>query len=424
MSLAACGNKEVGLDLASKTSAIQDNNVYEVPLPGSYDSKGTAIITKISELNHTISFYDYSLGKSYTLSYDGVTRFADKYNTAMSIGQLQPGTMVDISFLKSDKLLVSLRENKDAFSMTDLTGFSFNTNTKVFTYKEDSYRIDDSTILLNEDGKASFGDLNSIDRISITGIDTTIYAIRIDEGHGYLSFKNDEYFIGGFCEIGKDIQIISDNMFITLPEGNHDVHISAKGVDAVKKISITPGEEHILDLGDIEIEEAKMGQVIFVVDPEEAAVLVDGKVIDLDKILELEYGLHQVVVSAKGYDTLVRYLKVAEEKATLTITLDKTEVENSTKKEEEISKTDGYYVYITSPSDVEVYVDNVYIGMSPVAFAKKSGTHSITLRKTGYVTRSFNVAIENTAEDVRYAFDSLTEEVKNQVQDDTDAEEK
>lgn len=416
MAIAGCGKKEIGLDLASKNQTDSGSKLYEVPAPGSYDSAGTAVVTKVNEKGKTISFYDYELNKSYTLNYDGVTRFADKYDTAIAIAQLKTGMIVDVLFLKSEKLLVSVRENKDTFTYTDVTGFLVDTGTKVFKYKDESYKISAGTVLLDRSGMVSFAELNAMDKVTITGIDTKIYSIKIENGHGYLSFKNDAYFIGGFVEIGKDVEKISDKMLMTIPEGDYDVHITAKGADATKKVSIKANEETVLNLGDIEIEETKIGQVLFIVDPKDAAVAIDGKVVDQSKLLEYEYGLHQIVVSAKGYDTLVRYFKVAEEKATLAVTLDKTEDTKDDKKEE-ISKTDGYYVYITAPSDVEVYVDNVYIGISPVAYAKKSGTHSITLRKTGYVTRSFNVEIANTSEDVRYAFDTLAKEETVQKND-------
>lgn len=416
LTFSGCTKTDVGLDLASKKQTEENNKIYEVPAPGSYDSIGTAIITKISNNNKTISLYDYELEKSYTLKYDGVTRFADKYNTAMSVAQLKTGTIVDVMFLKSSKQLVSLKENQSSFSLSEVSGFNFNTGTKVFMYNGESYRITKGTVLLDDSGKVSFNDISSVDKVTISGIDSTIYSIRVDNGHGYLSFKNDSYFIGGFIEIEKDIEKISDKMLMTIPQGEYDVYITAKGAGAYKHVSIKPNEETVLDLGDIKIEETKIGQVLFVIDPEDAAVAIDGKVVDQSKLLEYEYGVHQIVVSAKGYDTLVRYFKVAEEKATLAITLDKKEDE-TTSKTEEINKTDGYYVYINAPSDVEVYVDNVYIGISPLAYAKKSGTHSITLRKTGYVTRSFNVIIENTAEDVRYTFDSLAKEENSKSSD-------
>ena len=58
---------------------------------------------------------------------------------------------------------------------------------------------------------------------------------------------------------------------------------------------------------------------------------------------------------------------------------------------------------------MEVYLNGNYIGISPVSFAKKPGTHTITLRKSGYVTRSYTIEIDSEEKDVTYSFADLLE---------------
>ncbi len=106
--LIGCGNTSVYEPSVNQVN--NESNLFEVPRSGMYDSEGIAIVTKISEINKTITLYDYEVGKSYTLNYDGVTRFSDRYDTAMSIGQVQKGSLVAVKFLKSNKSLVSLKE--------------------------------------------------------------------------------------------------------------------------------------------------------------------------------------------------------------------------------------------------------------------------------------------------------------------------
>jgi len=403
--LTGCGVKEVGLNLASETSV--ESSTYEVPKPMSYDSKGTGIVTKISEINKTITIYDYDLQKSYTLEYNGVTRFSDKYDTAMSLSQVKLGSLVDVLFLKSKKLLVSLKESEASFTLDDVSDFSINTGTKVFTYKSDTYKITEGTVLLSKSGQLSFSDLNAVDKVTLVGVDTTIYSITVDEGHGYLNVKGASNLVGGFLEIGsKQIEKISDPMLITLTEGKYDVRITAKGADETRQISIIPNEETILDLSDVEIEEAKIGRVLFNVNPETAVMYVDGKMVDFTELISLEYGIHQVTVSATGYDTITRYVNVKEDTATLSIILDKQEKEEK-EEEETKSATDGYYLYISAPTNVEVYIDNIYIGLSPIVVKKTSGSHVVTLRKSGYTTRSYTLSIQDEEGDVTYTFEDL-----------------
>ena len=61
--------------------------------------------------------------KNYTLNYDGVTEFKDKYGAQISVGQLQEGEMVDLLFLKEEKLLASLEVSSDIWTLNDVEMF-------------------------------------------------------------------------------------------------------------------------------------------------------------------------------------------------------------------------------------------------------------------------------------------------------------
>ena len=86
--------------------------------------------------------------------------------------------------------------------------------------------------------------------------------------------------------------------------------------------------------------------------------------------------------------------------------------EKETSKTESKNKTTSkanskYQVYIDSPTGVEVYVDGNYIGIAPVSMNKEVGNFVITLRKTGYQTRSYTVQIDDGDSDVNYSFAEL-----------------
>ena len=68
----------------------------------------------------------------------------------------------------------------------------------------------------------------------------------------------------------------------------------------------------------------------------------------------------------------------------------------------------GYKVTIESPTGAEVYVDGNYVGIVPISFAKKSGSHEVTVRKSGYMTRTYTIDVDNEAKDISYSFSDLT----------------
>ncbi|MCQ2520328.1 MAG: PEGA domain-containing protein [Lachnospiraceae bacterium] len=83
------------------------------------------------------------------------------------------------------------------------------------------------------------------------------------------------------------------------------------------------------------------------------------------------------------------------------------EVDDEKKDEDDKDKNRIYYITIPAPAGVEVYWDGNYMGLAPISIKKVSGTHVITLRKTGFETRSFTVMIEDSKEDISYTFDEL-----------------
>ena len=72
------------------------------------------------------------------------------------------------------------------------------------------------------------------------------------------------------------------------------------------------------------------------------------------------------------------------------------------------STKSSYKVHIDSPVGAEVYLDGNYIGIAPVDFEKKAGNYVITLRKTGYQTRSYTLQVDSEEKDVTYSFSELS----------------
>ena len=58
---------------------------------------------------------------------------------------------------------------------------------------------------------------------------------------------------------------------------------------------------------------------------------------------------------------------------------------------------------------MEAYLNGSYIGITPVDFPKAAGNYVVTLRKTGYQTRSYTLQIDSEKKDVNYSFTELVE---------------
>ncbi|MDE6607504.1 MAG: PEGA domain-containing protein [Lachnospiraceae bacterium] len=454
------------------TSANKENETgFVVAEAGSYDSADTVVVVEKDNDNSAITFQNMQLGKQYTLTYNGATTIYDKHNEAMSMAQIGEGDIVDITFLKSKKRLNSIQLSSEGWAFTDISRYNIDELTKHMTIAEDIYKLSEDTVIVSSGRPAELMDINASDVLKVSGMGYNIYSIVVDKGHGYLRLTNDEYFVGGWIEVGQAvIQEVTEGMLLVVPEGTYDVQISNKGNGGVKKVIINRDEEVELDVGDLKGEEPKLGTVLFTVSPNDATVYIDGEKVDISQAVTLEYGIHQMIVKAEGYDTITQYIKVGQEAAGIDVTMEESEDKDKEEEEAEESREDSetedsktenpkteepsqestensstedngetgntgtstggvsgngvpsdsttptpgetnttgnYKVYIDYPEGVEVYVDGNYVGVVPCSFSKTDGTHVITLRKTGYVTHSYTVQLTEEDKDVNYSFNDL-----------------
>lgn len=427
-------------------------NTFTIADLGSYDSSDRAILTSIDAGEKTMTFYNRDLDKYYTLNYDGSTDLRNKYGMAISMEQLEIGAIVDVFFLKYGKRMAGLNLTKDGFTETDITGFTINEWAKTLSIGSDSYKVNDNTYVVSDKKKITLAELNPSDILTIRGRGSVIESIVVNNGHGYLSLTGEEYFIGGFLEVGKNVYELEEKMLLLLPEGTYDVRVTHKGSEGTKRAVIKRNLETVVDFSDVEIEEAKEGRVTFKTTPEDVIVKVDGKQIDTKKPVVLTYGLHKMEASREGYQSVSRYFNVAELEASLTVYLFKEESASVSKNDPDVTDnntvsnndlitrrstvstndstvsnnsavsgndtknttTSVFYVNVPGPSGVEIYWDGNYMGLAPLKIKKTEGTHVITLRKSGYVTRSFTVLLDSGNEDVTYTFDELVLEPESE----------
>lgn len=382
---------------------------FVVTGPDSYDSADTAIYVAKDEKEGTVTFLNLELGKRYSLSMDGTTRFYDKYGGSISFSQVELGDIVDVKFLKAKKHLTTLTLSPAAWHYDDVEKYEINTVRGEISIGSEIYKLTSNTQYLSEGRSISSTDLSPADVLSFQGIDTQILTVKVQKGHGYLRLVNDENFIGGWIEIGQtQIRKITDDMLLLVSEGSYQVNISNKGGGGTKNVIINRNTETTLDIGDLEIPEPQYGTVLFSMDPASAELYIDGDKIDPSGPVSLTYGIHQLIARAAGYQSVTQYIRIAQESAGINVVLDA----NASESESESSSssdtvTDYYKVYVDAPEDAEVYFDGNYMGVAPCSFRKVAGAHIITLRRTGYETRSYTVQIDDEEKDISYSFANL-----------------
>ena len=425
----ACGQQEQMSDASQGETVVQEQSTGEISQqesssqtisleqtqevipqvvygPDSYDSEDTAILLKKDTQENTVTLYNTEVNRQYTLQVVGTSTLYDKYGEAVSLEQMQPGDIVDVTFLKDIKRLNSMQISSEGWSNKEVSRYEIDWERKSVTIGQDVYKLSDSTLFLSEGKVIEQMDLNPVDVLTFKGIGSSILSVVVEKGHGYLRLENDVNFIGGFIEVGQSkISRIQEDMLLTVPEGSYEVLISHNGGGGTKKVTIARNQEVTLDIGDLEVAQVQYGMVIFTTSPENTTLYIDGEKVDADAPVTLEYGIHQIIARADGYNTMTSYIKVGKASAGIDLVLDKLTEEDD---EDEDDDTEYYKVYIDAPEDAEVYLDGNYMGIAPLSFKKETGTHTITLRKTGYETRSYTIVVGDEEKDISYSFADLT----------------
>ncbi len=413
----------------------KDNNVvdtgFSVSAVGSYDSADTAVVMSVDQANNCVIFMNMDTGRQYTLYYDGTTYVTDKHDGPMTISQIRAGDVVDVNFLKGKRQIANIKVSPDAWVYENIENYDLGGINKTASIGSTTYQLPDEAVVLSEGRRVEVMDVVAQDRVTIRGIDHKIYSVNVERGHGYLRLRNEQALLGGWIEVGNTvIREIKEDMLLVVPEGSYQVALSNEGISSTKDVVIERDKETVLDVGDIEIVQNKVGKILFSVTPSEAKVTIDGEETDISKAVELPYGIHQIYLEAEGYDSLTKYIQVGSEYAKIAFTLEERKEEETPTvsdntldvkepaqpapapsiSENTITPTQTNKVYIDSPKGVEVYVDSNYIGIAPVSFKKNIGSHTVTLRKRGYKTKSYTIYLYNDGEDITYSFVDLEKE--------------
>lgn len=374
-----------------------------------YTSTASVIIRSVNEEDQKISMYLINRNENRDMGYNGATVVQDKYENAMSIAQLKPGDIAEITYNSELERAGSITLSEDAWSYEGVNKYNLNIGNGNASIGDETFSIDNKVLVFADGHVIDTSQIINQDILTIRGKGHSIMSIIVEKGHGYLDIKNDEAVLGSFIEVGQTvISQIAPDMLITVPEGSYTVRITGEGIEELREVQIERNKETILDLGDIEVAKIQDASVKFSIMPSTAAVYVDEVKIDISRPARLPLGLHLVTATASGYDSLSQYFQIEEGVNTVRMTLEEgadisgNDIFSTEKEEPKIT--------IESPVGAEVYQDNLYMGIAPVTYNKTAGDHTITLRKPGYITRSYGITVVDDKNDVTYAFPDLDPE--------------
>ena len=412
------------------------------------------VVAKVDLENKVITIRDIETNALLAYFYTGYSDIRDKYGEIMAAGVLQPGDMVEGTYYVDDSLLKTLSISSKAWSNLRVHNWSYDADARRIRIGTQSYSLYDYCVVAQDGKIIDIRELASIDELIVRGYENTVYSINVLKGHGYISLQNEDYFMGGIVTVGNEVGLeITEGMLIMAEEGKHILSVTKNGVGGAVEVNVERGKEVFVDVGPLQGEAVMHGSVYFTITPENATLIIDGKVQNHEDLVELPFGTYRIAVEAVGYvpymgdlvvgDTFIRrnISLGLEEKSTEVVEPETTSPEETTPEEttstpeettapggdagqETTTVTEGelpieeettvihtgekdvskYKIYVESPIGAEVYFDSEYVGIAPLEFEKQSGLHTIIFKRDGYQMKAYVLEISQEACDEHYSF--------------------
>ena len=406
----------------------QRRSVKPVPTMVEATQNFTGVITNVDRELSQLTLRELDEEVDTILNYNSTSVIMDRYKKEITGDELQQGQIVNVTYTVDDADVTEINVPKDVWEYQEVEEFSFDNDNNALSLAGRKYQYTSGTYFSTPESKIQMMELNSQDILTVRGIGITVYSVTRTSGHGYVRLSGYSDFIGGMVNIGNSVILpITENMLITMGEGNYRITLSKNRVHATKTVNVKDGEEEIVDFSDFVSSAAEnVGNVTFNIEPYGADLYINGTMVDYSSPLALNYGTYKVVVEMTGYNSYSGTLDVKSTNPVINIDLIEEETSVASKSTATPSATGGsknkpatktidssHTITVNAPEGAEVYLDNVYKGLAPCTFTKVIGSQTITLSRTGYITKSYSIDILDDKKDVNLSFGPLAESLED-----------
>ncbi|MHB8129909.1 MAG: PEGA domain-containing protein [Mobilitalea sp.] len=405
------------------------------------DGEILAIVKEIDLERKQITLYDIDQQETAVLFYTGGTNITDKYDQIIAISQIQVGTMVEALYQKDNSRLTGMEISAKTWEYVGVSNLNIDRSNRVMKIVAAKYKYTDDVIILDRQDFIPVANLVEQDELTIRGYEETIWSITVTRGHGTVKLEDYEPFLGAGITVGYEtMQQITEDMSITVREGNYNLTVEKGDYTATKNISVYRNQETTVTLSDLGPEALKQSRITFEIMPFGADLYIDGELSSYSNPLELNYGEHAIKVSLGGYisyeailevDTSGKTIKIdlpeatSKEEAVVSETdtelgensdIENPDIENPDIENpdtvEDTSDTEGiidseHLIYVQSPIGSSVYLNGNFKGISPCNFEKVVGSHVITFIEVDHETMSYTIDVLNDGLDSYFTFPDL-----------------
>ena len=337
-----------------------------------------AVIREIDRANNIVTAMEVRTNNNVPVFVSGGVTMQNSRGTNMVLAEFSAGDVVRMIF--EDNRLSAMHIEQGAIEYRLTRGFSVDRISRSIMRDNASYSYDDNIMVFYNDRPWDITTIRPIDILNVKGYQNQIYFIEIVRSNGRLRLVNFDQIEDGILEISPDIFTPLANLepSLYLPQGPHRVLVRGSNIETfVSDIIIQTGQETVVDLTDVQ---ARTGALTVRVNVEGYRMYIDDEPVVGQPII-LELGTYNLRVERDGHITWSQQIHIQQPVTTIAVEL-REMVQMSTVRID------------TNPQGADVFLNNGFIGVSPLTQQVPFGRHEITVRRAGYMEVTLPVDIQ------------------------------
>lgn len=343
-----------------------------------------ALIVSVSTGDNEIGLYNIEKDTELSVVMKAGANMKDQYGQTMSLTQFKAGDIAQVVYNPSDMKYSTLKLSAKAWTQKSVDGLKVNVENSTIALGNKLYKYNNKLITNYKDEVFDISQLDATDVVTLNGYNDVVWSLKLEKSHGTLSFTNKDKIKDGNIEVDTNIfKTLNEVEKITVSEGLHKLVVKGSNIEPITKdIVIEKGKDTVVDLADVKVITAT---VLINTNVTEYKLYVNGEEKPISEPLMLEYGTYNIKLSKEGYEDAAKDVIVNAENVKLDITL---------KQIQQTAKMGSLKIDTGDVTGASVYVDNAYLGITPLSVKVEYGEHRVTVKKEGYTDISVPVTID------------------------------
>ncbi len=340
-----------------------------------------AVVLKTDPADKIMTIYNFSDNKEYKLSVEGNTSLKDKYGTNIVFAEFNQGDIIETIYMPDSFKASSIKLSAQGFSLKMATNSKILPNEKKIIIGNDEYSYTDRLICLSDGQAINITDIDPVDVVTYKGYKNVIWYAEIMKSYGYVNITGKKDIINGSVEIGTlDPFSLSLEDEIKVPEGSYNVVVRGNNIETyTTQTEIEKGKTTEIDLSKVVF---NAGYLTVTCNEKDIIFKVNETIKSISEPLFLAYGEYELSATKEGFSSFSKTIKLDENNMTVNIELNPIL---------EVGET----TITTDPPGADVYINNIFVGISPVTTSAQYGTKTVTVRKQGYISVDLDVVISD-----------------------------